>query len=685
MAINSYAELKEKKEELVGVLVRTGEAIDKLQEIGIVVEGQVILDLIEKLKNDNFRVLVIGEFKNGKSTFINSLMGAKVLPAYSTPCTAVINEVKYGYDKKATLYFKQPLPDEISLDIQPDAMQHIMKHKNTNEIPPFELNVDELEDYVAIPDPSKDQADSIKKLPYGKVVLEYPLDLCKNGIEIIDSPGLNENQTRTKVTEEYLKEADAIIFVFRCPKIASTTEMDYVSDQIRTRGHEDIFFVCNCINLVPEEEKERLIKFGNKKLLPYTSLGQSGIFYVNALGALKARQEKNQEALNETGMLEFERALSEYLTNNKGKTKLLQIITPLNMYLANVETQHIQGYIASLQQDMVVLEKKIEEAMPNLKLAMDRKDIISQKISLAMDNLKKEVANLMACQYDLFSSKIQKFIDELDLDNHMTINPFKQKKDKEALENEVITKVDEFVQKEMGAWIKTDLNTHIERFMSELENDIGRDIDDFYNYLDDFRYEVTGIKKQEDISGMGRVVGTILGTIIGGPTYGVLGATMGFGEIAKRSAITLGVSALAGAALAFTPIGIAAILSSATIALTGAGILQIITGGKSLTEKYKNALKKQFVKKLKQDKEKSSNDYAEKVVTGVNEKMSLINQALDNEIAIEQGKIDELKEDKKNGEAERKQKVVALQNVSEELNTIRKQMLKIKEEIDKEV
>ena len=56
-----------------------------------------------KLDSDAFRVMVLGTFKNGKSTFINALLGEDVLPAYATPTTAVINEIKYGREKKAIL------------------------------------------------------------------------------------------------------------------------------------------------------------------------------------------------------------------------------------------------------------------------------------------------------------------------------------------------------------------------------------------------------------------------------------------------------------------------------------------------------------------------------------------------------------------------------------------------------
>ena len=681
MPIISYEDMKEKKGKIINTLIDLAGIVDELNQMGLKIDGSALLHLKKKLENDNFKVLVIGEFKNGKSTFINALMGEKVLPAYSTPCTAVINEVVYGKEKKATLYFKDPLPEEMSTDIQPSALQHIRKHAG-KQIPPIELDVADLVDYVAIPDPTKDQADSIKELPYSKVVLEYPIELCHDGIEIIDSPGLNENGTRTKVTEEYLNQADAILFVFRCPKIAGASEMDYITDQIQARGHNDIFFICNAINQIPEEEQDRLIRFGNKKLAPLTTLKEEGIFYVDALGALKAKQSKDYSELEKTGMPGFESALSEYLRNNKGKAKLMQIIIPGKSFIDVLKTQHIKSYIASLNQDVEALEKKINDAMPNLNLAEKRKDLVVQKINLARQELEKLIRDLMDAQYGVIIGKVPMAVDYMDIENHMTVNPFKQKSKKEALEKEVISKLEQFVQKEMGTWIKTDLRIAIDSFVDKLQEDIGEDIDGFYENLDEFRYEVSGVEKPKDISGFERVSATILGTIVGGPMYGALGASLGFGEIAKRSAITMGAAFSAGAVLAFTPVGIAAITTAATAALVGAGILQLVTGGKALTDKYKKQLKNSFIESLKDGREDGCKQYANNITDDVIEKFDLVKEALDNEIQIEKSKVDALKKDKANSADEREKKLSILRSFEAQLNTISQELTDVGNSIE---
>lgn len=680
MPIISYEDMKEKKNETLRILSELSGIVEKLKDMGMAVNASALYDLSRKLENDNFKVLVIGEFKNGKSTFINSLMGEKVLPAYSTPCTAVINEVIYGKEKRAMLYFKNPLPEEMDTDeIQTKAMQHIIKYKD-KEIPPIELDVADLEDYVAIPDPSKNQADAIHELPYSKVILEYPIELCHDGIELIDSPGLNENGTRTKVTEEYLSQADAILFVFRCPKIAGESEVDYITDQIHARGHNDIFFICNAINQIPEEERDRLIRFGNRKLAPLTTLGETGIFYVDALGALKAKE--NRTDLSQTGMPEFEAALSEYLRNNRGKAKLMQIITPCSSFIGTLQTQHIKGYITSLDQDIEAVEEKIRDAMPKLELAEKRKDLVEKKIDLAMDDLQKNIQELMDKQYGVIISKIPKAIDSMSIENYMTVNPFKQKSKKEALEKEVISKLEQFVQKEMGTWIKTDLKAEIESFIDQLEKELGEDIDIFYENLDEFRYQVSGVEKPKNISGFERVSATILGTIVGGPMYGALGASLGFGEIAKRSAITMGASFAAGAVLAFTPVGIAAITTAATVALVGAGILQLATGGRALTDKYKNQLKNSFIESLQETRKDGNNQYAENITKDVKQKFELVVEALENEIQIERSKVEALEKDRENSVAEREQKLSQMKELEKELGKLNESLVELEKSIN---
>src|SRR5262249_40396692 len=109
-----------------------------------------------------------------------------------------------------------PLPD----GLPPEAVSHL-RRASGGTVPPMQISVDQLEEFVVIPDPTRDPAKSVAESPYDRVELFWPLPLCQNGVEIIDSPGLNEHGIRTKVTVDYLGSVDAIVFVMSCSALAS--------------------------------------------------------------------------------------------------------------------------------------------------------------------------------------------------------------------------------------------------------------------------------------------------------------------------------------------------------------------------------------------------------------------------------------------------------------------------------
>ena len=247
----------------------------------------------KKVNNDTFRIQVIGTFKNGKSTFINSLLGEAVLPAYYRPCTAVINEVKYGEKKEAILHFRNPLPQDLPSSISQKALAHMQKYK-MKDVPPLNIDYNELEDYVVIP-MGEDPNEMLLESPYEKVELFWPLELLKEGVEIIDSPGLNEAETRTHVTMDYLTKADAILFILAADRLCSQDEMDFIENNLYESGFTDPFFIVNHFDFIPDNQKDEIRHFAKMKIGKYST---NEIFYISALQALEG-ETKHDSALYE--------------------------------------------------------------------------------------------------------------------------------------------------------------------------------------------------------------------------------------------------------------------------------------------------------------------------------------------------------------------------------------------------
>jgi hypothetical protein len=55
-----------------------------------------LVALADRLQEGRFYVACVGQFKRGKSTLLNALLGACVLPVGVTPVTAVVTVVRYG-------------------------------------------------------------------------------------------------------------------------------------------------------------------------------------------------------------------------------------------------------------------------------------------------------------------------------------------------------------------------------------------------------------------------------------------------------------------------------------------------------------------------------------------------------------------------------------------------------------
>src|SRR3989304_5926140 len=62
-------------------------------------------ELATRLQEQRFVVAVVGEFKRGKSTFINALLGAEVLPVGAIPVTSAVTVATYGPVPKVEVTF----------------------------------------------------------------------------------------------------------------------------------------------------------------------------------------------------------------------------------------------------------------------------------------------------------------------------------------------------------------------------------------------------------------------------------------------------------------------------------------------------------------------------------------------------------------------------------------------------
>ena len=170
-----------------------------------------------------FSILVLGEFSRGKSTFINALIRAKLLPAAVTSCTATLNVIRGGARRGATILYRDESRPHRSLDLEipePDkALKTVVTKKG--------------EDTQAI----------------RRVELTWPGRLEETHVRIVDTPGVNDiDQQREEITYAELPNADAAILLLDCQQPFNGTERRFLTEKIIGNDIRKLFFVVNKID-----------------------------------------------------------------------------------------------------------------------------------------------------------------------------------------------------------------------------------------------------------------------------------------------------------------------------------------------------------------------------------------------------------------------------------------------------
>src|SRR5215470_15792497 len=101
----------ERKNEVVEALGGLREVADSVGAKSLA--RRVEHDLVQKLINDRFHLVVVGEFNHGKTTFVNALLGESVLPVGVTPTTAAIHHLKYADKPEATVVYSSGRREKI--------------------------------------------------------------------------------------------------------------------------------------------------------------------------------------------------------------------------------------------------------------------------------------------------------------------------------------------------------------------------------------------------------------------------------------------------------------------------------------------------------------------------------------------------------------------------------------------
>jgi len=635
-------------------------ALDIFQHLELPSDRRTLEVGQEKLAADTFKVLVLGEFKRGKSTFINALLGQEVLPAFSIPCTAVINEIKWGEGRSAVLHFADPAPICFPENLPSEVHAHRTKHPGA-KIPPMLVPINEIERYVVIPDPGKDQGESVAESPYSLVEVFWPLDLCRNGVEVIDSPGLNEHGTRTRITTDYLTRVDAVVFVLSCQALASQSEMQFIDLNIRGGGHEDLFFVCNRFDEVRSNERERIVSYAQAKLKDKTTFGSNGIYFLSALAALEGRLQGDSARVAASGINPLEDHLSSFLVNDRGRVKMIQPARDLRRLLNKIVFEYVPSQKKMLETELGELEKRYAEVQPSLEDAQRKRTQIKEKVKIGRQRLSDEVRREVATFIKELVVAIPGWLDKYEPQTKLKfLSSEGSKKQAEALLKELVNHVSDWVEQEQAKWQKETLQPFIRERVEELGEGISGDVRSLLQAVDSMKTHLGAVENtiERDVDPLERVLAAAGGYIVGGVGSGVIGGMLGFKEMMK--------SLLPNVALGFTLVLLGVTNPFVLIpALLAAGSIQGMLRVGAISKEIKTKVGLELASRLRDSAGETSEKASAEVFARTESLSCQLDEGLDKEIQGVKESVESVLAAKRKGEARVRERSQMLDNVME--------------------
>ena len=510
-ATQTYEQYNAKKTQLLELIAQSEKVFDYFN---MSEEIEACQRFQTRLTANTFKVLVLGEFKRGKSTFINALLKNELLPADVTPCTAVINEIKWGDNPTAYLYISpdvESLPEQVPDAVQEHFDQFLFESQNQS-ISPLKIPIEQLNELVTITDLSQEQGKAIAQSPYEKVEIFYPLELCKNGVEIIDSPGLNEHKTRTQVTTNYLSRVDAVLFVTMVSQLASQSEKQVI-EQLREMGHKEIFFVINRWDEVTKaSDKKRVRDFANASLAPLTSLGEDGLFFISALDALDGYLDQDDELIEQSNLIPLENALAKFLTEERGRIKLRQPSQELLSNLEKVSNQIIPDQLAMLDSSYEEIKKRYEERQPLLEQAKSTRYNIHEKledeINILEDRIKQQVKSMIFGMID----EIDKNYDSFQAETQFNFLNTQYEEQAEKIALEIVNSINSFIESQQQQWQEKTIKPIIENKLTQILEGIKIDIQSLIQKLKSVTQYVTKQSSQDLTEGLDSEVDQLMAT-----------------------------------------------------------------------------------------------------------------------------------------------------------------------------
>ena len=337
---------------------------DRLDPLGLPDAALRLKRVVSSGDGPTLHTLVVGRFSVGKSTLINAFLGYPVLPGGLAPTTGTLCKLSYG-DPGAAVRFNDGRTESFT---GPEALR-----------PYLELNQPGLEA-------------SARLASIVRVEVSLPLPLLAGGIDIMDSPGLDEESSRSRMVEESLDRADLILFVLAADQLLGEIERRFLADEILPRSRGGLAIVVNFWDRIPPRSRPDLLDRlhnGLDEALETTGAPAPAIFTVSARNAVLARWKGRSEA-GDSGVLDLEEWLKSAASDrddNQARALSGRLRHALRLAVRDCEQRQQPVRSAS-----VAARESVDRAKAALFLAGDSLERAMSSIDSGLESLTRTIS-----------------------------------------------------------------------------------------------------------------------------------------------------------------------------------------------------------------------------------------------------------------------------------------------------
>src|SRR5688572_1625165 len=312
--------LEQFRERKLTVVAALGELCDLARSAGALgLSRRLDADLVSKLEKDRFHLVVVGEFNHGKTSFVNALLGRRVLPVGVTPTTAVVHHIVYGEEPQVNRIDSQNVEHRLSFD-----------------------------DLGAFSARRGSDTEGTEDIKYIEVL--FPAPLLKERIVLVDTPGVNDlSLTRAEITYGYIPRSDAVLFVLDAGQPVKESERLFIQQQLIGKSRDKIVFVVAKSDLWSDDERREALAYIEDRLGEVVKSPK--IFAVSAQSLFDGAPERS-------GLEPLIEYLTQFLAEERG-TILLNNALGEGLRAAALLTKAIDARRRALTMSAEQLQKRV--------------------------------------------------------------------------------------------------------------------------------------------------------------------------------------------------------------------------------------------------------------------------------------------------------------------------------------